>query len=517
MPALTAQDFVACALAYALYLLLKRPSTKGLPLPPGPPAEPLLGHLRVIPQTGAERAYYQWGKEYNSDLIYVNMLGQPIVVVNSLQAAVDLLDKRGSIHSDRPQFAFFTMLGWYEDLLLLSSDDPAFPIHRRLFQSYFTKSAASRFGATQMNEACKLVKGIIENPERCQECLRRFATAIILQLATGHEIKTLDDIYLKIAADVGTTMTGGGTPGATGVDICPWLRFLPSWCDPTGSTGFVRKWRFAVTNMYDMPYARVKADIEAGTAQPSFMLSALKEMEAQSECAKEMTEERIKGLCATAYAAGADTTFDTLTTFVFGIVNYPELQARARAELDKVVGPDRLPELSDRPGLPYVERVMYETFRFWPVTPLGPPHKSTKEDVYNGMFIPKGSLLFFNAFAMTHDESICADPWRFDPDRYLSREEGGRGEPFPSAQFGFGRRVCPGRVVGEANVFIAIATMLHVLTLRKAKDDAGNEITVDPETAKYTTGLTSHPETVLCDIVPTSENAKRLVAAYQTE
>ena len=38
--------------------------------------------------------------------------------------------------------------------------------------------------------------------------------------------------------------------------------------------------------------------------------------------------------------------------------------------------------------------------------------------------------------------------------------------------------------------FIAIATMLHVLTLEKAKDEAGREITIDPETAKYTTGIT---------------------------
>ena len=52
----------------------------------------------------------------------------------------------------------------------------------------------------------------------------------------------------------------------------------------------------------------------------------------------------------------------------------------------------------------------------------------------------QGSLVLFNAFAISHDESIYADPWRFDPDRYLPREEGGRGESLPTAHFGFGRR-----------------------------------------------------------------------------
>ena len=70
--------------------------------------------------------------------------------------------------------------------------------------------------------------------------------------------------------------------------------------------------------------------------------------------------------------------------------------------------------------------------------------------------------------------------------------------------------------------------MLHVLTFEKAKNGAGREITIDPETAKYTTGITrcgdgcrlreaylglllaSHPETVLCDIRPTNDQAKKL-------
>ncbi|TRM63938.1 cytochrome P450 [Schizophyllum amplum] len=513
---LTIQDIAVCVLLYVLHLGLKR-SKKILPLPPGPPADPLLGHMRIMPSTGAENAFYRWGKEYNSDIIHVSVLGQPIIVLNSLQATVDLLEKRGAIYSDRPQFAFFDMLGWYECLLLTGYNHRSFPVHRRLMQNYFAKSNASRFDTVQTREARNLVKGITEHPERWQDYLNKYSTGIIIQLITGHEIKTLDDVYLQIASDVRTTMNSGGTAGATGVDLIPLLRFLPSWCDLSGSTSFVRKWRHAIWNIYNVPFERVQADVKAGVAQPSLMLSAMQEMDAQEEGADTLTEERIKGLCATAFAGGADTTFDTLTTFVFGIVNYPDVQERAREELDRVVGPDRMPDFADREYLPYVERVMYESFRFWPVTPLGPPHKSTEDDVYNGMFIPKGSLVLFNAFAMTHDESVYADPWRFDPDRYLPREEGGRGEPLPTVQFGFGRRVCPGRVVGETNIFIAIATMLHVLTINKAKDAAGNEITVDPETAKYTTGLTSHPETVLCNIVPTSERAKRLAMAYHVE
>ena len=67
-------------------------------------------------------------------------------------------------------------------------------------------------------------------------------------------------------------------------------------------------------------------------------------------------------------------TLDTLTVFIFAIVNHPEVQERARAELNAVVGSDRLPEMEDRPKLPYIERMVQETFRCvefdssWPFT-----------------------------------------------------------------------------------------------------------------------------------------------------
>ena len=60
---LVSQDFLVCLLAYLLYLRL-RPKADGPRLPPGPPAEPFLGHIRVIPQENAERAYFRWSKEY---------------------------------------------------------------------------------------------------------------------------------------------------------------------------------------------------------------------------------------------------------------------------------------------------------------------------------------------------------------------------------------------------------------------------------------------------------------------
>ena len=52
---------------------------------------------------------------------------------------------------------------------------------------------------------------------------------------------------------------------------------------------------------------------------------------------------------------------------------YPDVQAKAQAELDTVIGSERLPKLSDRDALPYVMAVIREVLRWHPVVNLSEP------------------------------------------------------------------------------------------------------------------------------------------------
>lgn len=72
---------------------------------------------------------------------------------------------------------------------------------------------------------------------------------------------------------------------------------------------------------------------------------------------------------------------------------FPEVQRKAQTELDRVIGPDRLPQFEDEKDLPYIRAVTLETLRWMPVAPFGVPHALTEDDVYNGYHIPKGSLI----------------------------------------------------------------------------------------------------------------------------
>jgi cytochrome P450 len=59
-----------------------------------------------------------------------------------------------------------------------------------------------------------------------------------------------------------------------------------------------------------------------------------------------------------------------LAFFLAMLVN-PEVQTKAQAEVDRVVGKDRLPEPEDRKDMPYCEAVINECLRWLPVLPMG--------------------------------------------------------------------------------------------------------------------------------------------------
>ena len=71
------------------------------------------------------------------------------------------------------------------------------------------------------------------------------------------------------------------------------------------------------------------------------------------------------------YSMASPQTSDTLLVFLLAMVLHPDIQTKAQADIDRVVGRDRLPDFNDRSALPYVDAILRETLRWYPVVPLG--------------------------------------------------------------------------------------------------------------------------------------------------
>ena len=103
------------------------------------------------------------------------------------------------------------------------------------------------------------------------------------------------------------------------------------------------------------------------------------------------------------------------------MVAFPEVQRRAQAEIDAVVGRSRLPTFTDAPHLPYVRAIVKEVTRWRPPLPLGLPHATAEDDWYEGMFIPKGTICIANLWHCNHDRMVFGeDADDFKPERHHS-------------------------------------------------------------------------------------------------
>ena len=186
-------------------------------------------------------------------------------------------------------------------------------------------------------------------------------------------------------------------------------------------------------------------------------------------------------------SAGFETTATTMMWWILTMLAFPEVQSRAQAELDAVVGRARLPTFADAPRLPYVRAVIREVLRWRPVVRL-PDHAATEDSLYEGMFIPKGATCTANVWQCNHDRTVFGDDADdFKPERHLG--ESGELLPGPKetnqeghVSFGFGRRVCVGRHLANDSLFIFTARVLWATSLKCTRDENGKDQLPDMNT-----------------------------------
>ncbi|ELU36128.1 cytochrome P450 domain-containing protein [Rhizoctonia solani AG-1 IA] len=164
-------------LAYAIYIQLPRAGK--LPLPPGPKADPLIGHLRVLPRSDEHLVYTRWGKELNSanigDVVSISVLGQTIVVLNSAKAANELLEQRSSIYSSRIQLPMISdpnLVDWSKITGLLPYGE-RWRAQRRMTHLSLHKGASREFWPLVLKQARLALRRIADNPDRFIREIRR--------------------------------------------------------------------------------------------------------------------------------------------------------------------------------------------------------------------------------------------------------------------------------------------------------------------------------------------------------
>ncbi|KAG0702303.1 cytochrome P450 [Suillus ampliporus] len=503
---LTNMTWLDICLASIGVWLVKRALTKKnpAPYPPGPPGWPLVGNVADMPHIKPWLTFAEWGKRYG-DLSHIEILGQHIIVVNSVKTAIDMLDKKSAVYSDRPVFPMGgELVGWKHGFAFLPYGD-----HFRQHRKYFHRAIGSRAALDickpiEELETHRFLKRVLAKPDQLQAHVRHTASAFILRISHGYEVKDSNDPFIDFVERVGNHFSQFTAPGAFIVDIILSLAKVPEWFPGAGFERITHKWNKIVDYSVDKPHEFVKDQMAAGIALKSFTSNLL---EGHTLSAEE--EHVVKWSAASLYGGGTDTTISAIYSLFLAMTLFPDAQKKAQAEIDAVVGPDRLPSFADRDrdSLPYTEALAKEVLRWHAVTPTCVPHCVTGDDIHDGYYIPKGSLIIANIWFMLNDPRTYANPSQFNPERFLA-SNGKEPETDPRMIcFGFGRRICPGLHLAYASVWISIAMSLAVFDISKVVEN-GVEITpeLDPSS-----GTISHPKPFKCSIKARSAKALELI------
>jgi cytochrome P450 len=264
--------------------------------------------------------------------------------------------------------------------------------------------------------------------------------------------------------------------------------------------------------LYVGHWLNAKKSIKNGTAKPCFCVDL-----ARSQDNEGFSDSQAGYISGTVLEAGSDTTSSTLYAFVQAMVLFPEVQAKAKAEIERVVGGSRLPTMDDEMDLQYIRACMKESLRWMPTTILGAvPHAVTRDDEYMGYLIPKGAGVINNVWAINMDPKRAPQPRVFDPERYMNdllslSESAGQSDATKrdSFTFGAGRRICPGIHVAERSLFLGISRMLWAFDIKPKIGKDGQPIL--PDCDALTQGFVCMPEEFECTITPVSEARAQMV------
>ncbi|KAG2368711.1 cytochrome P450 [Suillus spraguei] len=500
-------------------------------LPPGPTPLPLLGNVLSIDTKEPWLTYTEWGTAYG-DLVFVRLLGQEIVVINSQRVAEALLDKRSRIYSDRPYIATLEPFGWSVNFSLIAYGDE-WRLCRRLFHQTFRPDSALKFRPMQIKRAHEMVVNLIDDPEHYHSHFATFSSSVGMSVAYGYQTGPRDDPLVRIienAMAIGLEVLTQERAILLKIfpfrelilvdeknltfDIDAVLR-LPDWCWGSTMKRDAQVSSHRMTEMTDLPFQYTQEHMaeNSSLSQVSMVSDNLRRMEKLDQASQLIFKVALKKAATTAIIGSYETTTSTLMTFTLAMVLYPDVQRRAQAEIDFVVGEDRLPTFEDRASLPYVESVLRETLRWHPVLPIGTPHATSNDDIFDGYFIPKGATVIFNTWAISRDEKRYPEASSFMPERFLDVNNALTDDDPASYVFGFGRRGCPGRHAADASLWSAIVTMLATVNFSPAKDDQGRVIEFSPQ---FTTGLTHSPMVFPCNISARSRTRSDLVDAFRT-
>ncbi|KAG6355934.1 hypothetical protein INS49_015318 [Diaporthe citri] len=385
-----------------------------------------------------------------------------LIVLNDAWTASDLLEKRADVYSSRPRFVAMGELtgsATTNQATLVYGDQ--WRLHRKLTHSIVGSHVVRDHRSFQGDESKILTLEFLTDPDDYVMSIERYSVSVVSIIGWGRRIAKKKDYVCQKALET-MAVVNFVIPGWLLVESVPWLADLPPWlyAFPT----IVR----TISSHLAKYFLALNKEAAANHPNPSFAKSVLEKQPVLG-----LSDEEVSAL----------TTNGTLTSTVLALCLFPEVQAKAQAEMDSVLGEARSPTWEDLDAgrLPYTSALAREILRWRTVTILGGiPHAPVCDDTYRGYLIPKGTQLTCNTWAIHRNPGDFPDPDTVRPERYLGNLPGGLAFEYPNSRghnaFGWGRRQCSGQPLADQSVLMVLARLLWAFKVEAGLDDKGKPV-----------------------------------------
>ncbi|XP_069087571.1 cytochrome P450 2D15-like isoform X3 [Pleurodeles waltl] len=360
--------------------------------PPGPPSLPFLGNMLQVdfsnPAVSFEKLRKKYGNVFSLQFCWTN-----VVVLNEFVVMKEALINKSEDIADRPPFPIYEHLGLQEhsEGLLVARYGRAWKEQRR-----FSLATLRNFGLGKksLEERIREEAGFLCSEFASEEghpfdphfVINNAVSNVICSITFGDRFEYVDNTFRRLLNLFEESLKAetGFLPQI--LNVVPALVHIP---------GLVGKLFQPEKEL--LKFIRDSAEEHKATRDPSVVRDLidafLEEIEkARDDPKSSFNEDNLPLTTFDIFAAGTETTSNTLRWGLLFMLLYPDIQNQVHQEIDQVIGQNRRPVMEDQASMPFTNAVIHETQRYGDILPVALPHMAYRDTWIQGFFIPKRNM-----------------------------------------------------------------------------------------------------------------------------
>lgn len=466
----------------------------------GPKGWPVVGNIPDIAVNAAEK-YRQWSKTFGA-VFQIQLGNVPILVVNSGARARDIFLTNSRATNSRPMFyTFHKIVSSTAGFTIGTSPmDESLKRRRKAAATALNRPAVQTYmphidlETEKFVEECLAASG---GPVDPLPLIQRVSLNLSLTLNWGTRLSDDDkDLFQEITHVEDYISRARSTTGNL-QDYIPILRLNPI-NKASAIAVDMRKRRDVYLN-------KMNRDLEERmrnkTFKPCIQANVLMDPEARLDARELMS------ISLTMVSGGLDTITTLVVWALAFLAQRPDIQDAAHSAIRDMYTEDEVlcDPLEDQ-KCAYVVALVRELLRVYTPLRLNLPRCTSQDFMYEGKKVPKGTVVFLNAWACNHDPELFPNPDEFRVERWIENPTN------PIFTYGQGARMCAGFLMANRELYLLFMRLLSAFKIEKYDDVDADPVTgvEDPST------LVSMPRPYRIRFVPRNEEKlKAAIASYK--